>query len=85
MGLAFQQTQGLLTSLIELMGMNLQVPSYSQLCRRQARLNQQLLTKSVLSVNPQGLYIVVDSTGLKVYGEGDGAARAVEGQAAWNK
>jgi hypothetical protein len=36
-------------------------------------------------LNAQELYIVVDSTGLKVYGEGDGAARAVEGKAAWNQ
>ena len=75
LGLAFRQTQGLLTSLIELMGMNLQIPSYSQLCRRQARLSQQLPAKSEKSVNPQGLYVVVDSTGLKVYGEGEWKVR----------
>lgn len=75
LGLAFRQTQGLLTSLIELMGINLQIPSYSQLCRRQAQLNQQLSAKSEAAVNPQGLYVVVDSTGLKVYGEGEWKVR----------
>ena len=75
LGLAFRQTQGLLTSLIELMGMNLQIPSYSQLCRRQAQLSQQLPAKSEASLNPQGLYVVVDSTGLKVYGEGEWKVR----------
>lgn len=87
LGLAFRQTQGLLTSLIELMGMNLQIPSYSQLCRRQARLNQQLPTKSASSVNPQGLYIVVDSTGLKVYGEGEWKVRqhGISKRRSWRK
>ncbi len=75
MGLAFRQTQGLLSSLIELMDMNLPIPSYSQLCRRQARLNHQLSTKPSSTVNSQGGYIVVDSTGLKLYGEGEWKVR----------
>ena len=56
------------------MGMNLKIPSYSQLCRRQAQLSQQLTAQPEVSVNLQGLYVVVDLTGLKVYREGDGAA-----------
>lgn len=48
--------------------MNLQLPSYIQLCRRQAWLNQQLLTKSTASLNQQGLYIAVDSKGLMATG-----------------
>ena len=75
LGLAFRQTQGLLCSLIELMGINLHIPSYSQLCRRQARLNHQLSTKPSPTVNSQGGYIVVDSTGLKLYGEGEWKVR----------
>lgn len=75
LGLAFRQTQGLLSSLVELMDMNLHIPSYSQLCRRQARLNHQLSTKPSSTVNSQGGYIVVDSTGLKLYGEGEWKVR----------
>jgi hypothetical protein len=75
LGLAFRQTQGLLSSLIELMDMNLHIPSYSQLCRRQARLNHQLSTKPSPIINSQGGYIVVDSTGLKLYGEGEWKVR----------
>lgn len=55
--------------------MTLQIPSYSQLCRRQARFSQQLPAKSEASVNPQGLYVVVDSTGFKVYREGEWKVR----------
>lgn len=66
--LAFRQTQGLIQSLLAVMKMELQVPSYTQLCRRQARIN---------AFTPPGespaepIYIVLDSTGLKVYGEGE--------------
>lgn len=86
-GLAFRQTQGLLTSLIEIMGMNLQIPSYSQLCRRQAQLSQQLPAQPEASVNPQGLYVVVDSTGLKVYGEGEWKVRehGISKRRSWRK
>lgn len=80
--LAFRQTQGLIKSLLEAMKMELQVPSYTQLCRRQARL------KAFYAPVPPGespaapVHLVIDSTGLKVYGEGDGGARALEGQEA---
>ncbi|MFN8347857.1 MAG: transposase [Spirosomataceae bacterium] len=35
--LAFRQTQGLIQSVLATMKLNLQVPSYTQLCRRQAK------------------------------------------------
>ena len=65
-GLAFRQTQGLIQSLLDVMKMELQVPSYTQLCRRQARSNA--FTPPTPTSEP--IYIVLDSTGLKVYGEG---------------
>ena len=65
--LAFRQTQGLIQSILAIMKMELQVPSYSQLCRRQARINA--FTPPTSPSEP--LYIVLDSTGLKVYGEGE--------------
>lgn len=75
LGLAFRQTQGLLASLIEAMKLNLQIPSYSQLCRRQARLAQRLPQGQELPSDRQAAYVVVDSTGLKVYGEGEWKVR----------
>ena len=42
LALAFRQTQGFIASLFEAMKLALQTPNYSQLCRRQARLSQQL-------------------------------------------
>ena len=69
--IAFRQTQGLIQSVLALMKMELQVPSYTQLCRRQARLNA-FDPPTPLSDSPaEPIYIVLDSTGLKVYGEGE--------------
>jgi len=51
--------------------MKLQVPSYSQLCRRQARSNA-FTSPTLLGEMPsEPIYVVLDSTGLKVYGEGE--------------
>ncbi|GAA4398241.1 hypothetical protein GCM10023187_08700 [Nibrella viscosa] len=83
LGLAFRQTQGFLSSLLQTLKLDLQVPSYTQLCRRQAQLSQQLAPSQDASSEEAAVYVVVDSTGVKVYGEGDGAARAVEGEATW--
>lgn len=70
-GLAFRQTQGLIQSLLLVMKMDLQVPSYSQLCRRQASLSGFSPPPPSRPASVEGLHMVVDSTGLKVYGEGE--------------
>lgn len=69
--LAFRQTQGLIQSLLAIMKMDIQVPSYSQLCRRQARLNAFCAPPKPVETPPEPIHLVVDSTGLKVYGEGE--------------
>jgi hypothetical protein len=69
--LAFRQTQGLVQSLLAVMKLDLQVPSYSQLCRRQAGLVAFSPPTSPDGIPPEPLHVVVDSTGLKVYGEGE--------------
>lgn len=51
------------------MKMDLQVPSYSQLCRRQARLVA--FSAPVAAEHSPPLHIVIDNIGLKVYGEGE--------------
>lgn len=64
-------TQGLVYSLVELMGLDLPVPHPTILTRRAASLEVVLPRKS----KPEALHAVFDSTGLKVYGEGEWKVR----------
>ena len=58
---------GFLFSLVSLLGLSLKIPSYTQICRRAKALGKAL--KKISSERPYD--IVFDSTGLKVYGEGE--------------
>ena len=70
--LPLRATQGMAASVFELMGLDLDVPHYSTLSRRAAQLAVDLSRKS------QGpLHLVLDSTGLKVYGEGEWKVRTL--------
>lgn len=73
LNLGLRQTQGFVASLWTLMGLDdvLAVPDYSTLSRRQAHLKVTLPVQP--SVGP--IDLVVDSTGLKVYGQGEWTAR----------
>lgn len=75
-GLAYRQTQGFLESLVAFRGWQVQVPDYSVIQRRHKRLNI-----AVKGTDSQGKYIVMDSTGAKVYGEGEWKVR----QHGWSK
>jgi hypothetical protein len=75
LGLAFRQTQGFIASLLEAMHLNLQTPSYSQLCRRQVGRLPVRTPGPTPPPGEQSAYVVVDSTGLKVYGEGEWKVR----------
>ncbi len=79
--LPYRQTQGLVEDLFAYLACGLSVPSYSQLQRRAAELSPNPVAQT--HTRPMQVHIVIDSTGLKVSGEGDGAARAVEGTPAW--
>jgi len=72
-----RQTQGFIQSLLDLMGLVLAVPDYSTLSRRQGSLAVVLPTRCP----DQPMHLVVDSTGLKVYGEGEWKVR----QHGWTK
>jgi IS5 family transposase len=63
--LPLRATQGMAASVFGLMGLDLAVPHYSTLSRRAAALEVDLARKS-----KGPLHLVLDSTGLKVYGEG---------------
>jgi hypothetical protein len=68
--LTLRATEGFAASLFELMNLELPVPDYSTLCRRAASLG---ITIPKRATGP--LHLVVDSTGLKVYGEGEWKVR----------
>ena len=65
-GLPLRATQGLVRSVLRLMGVGLPAPHYSTLSRRAATLDVKLPR---LSSGP--LHLAVDSTGVKLYGEGE--------------
>ena len=50
------------------MGLDIKIPNYTTLCRRLQKLPVELQKK--LS-SKEHLHIVINSTGLKVYGEGE--------------
>jgi IS5 family transposase len=65
--LPLRATEGFLLSLVSLLDISLKIPSYTQICRRAKLLGKTL--KKLSSRRPHD--IVFDSTGLKVYGEGE--------------
>jgi IS5 family transposase len=80
--LPLRAAQGLAGSIFELMGLDLGVPHYSTLSRRAAELRVDLDRKS------RGpLHLVMDSTGLKVFGEGEWKVRkhGVSKRRTWRK
>ncbi len=81
--LAGRQTEGFVASIFTLMGVSLSVPDHSTLSRRLKTL------EVVLPVIPrsEGLHVVVDSSGVKVYGEGEWKTRqhGVSKRRTWRK
>lgn len=67
--LGYRQLEGFTNSLIRLMGLakELKYPSYSQICRRAVSLEVDLRVPAT----GDPMYLIMDSTGLKVYGEGE--------------
>ncbi len=84
--LAFRQTQGFIQSVFEMAGIRLKTPSYSQICRRQSGLNVPIGISERLKKG-ENIYIVADSSGLKVYGEGEWKVRqhGVSKRRTWRK
>ncbi len=80
---AGRQTMGLLFSVFELMKLELPVPDHSTLSRRMAALEVRLPIKASNSAR----HSVCDSTGVKVYGEGEWKVRThgVSKRRTWRK
>ncbi len=65
--LPYRQTEGFGRSLARMLGVDVAIPDYTSLAKRAAKLNVSLrLTKKRGAID-----IVVDSTGMKVFGEGE--------------
>lgn len=69
-GQRLRQAEGMTASLFRIMGTVLPVPNYSTLSRRGAS-----VTVSLLKTPKERVVLVIDSTGLKVYGEGEWKVR----------
>ena len=70
--LALQTTQGLLSSVLKLLKVALPVPDDTTLCRRRRKLAVSLPRRA----KDEPLHVVVDATGIKVYGEGEWKVRS---------
>ena len=62
-----RQTEGLLRSIADVLGIAIAIPDHTTLSRRGGGLT--ILPKHIHRLEP--LHLLVDSTGLKIYGEGE--------------
>lgn len=65
--LSLRKTQGFLEGLISLLNLSLSIPHYSTLSRRSERL--EVLLENINWTQP--IHILIDASGLKVFGEGE--------------
>lgn len=81
--LPLRAVQGFAKSLLKLMSVDVKTPHYSTICRRQQNLSVALNARA--SKTPRD--IVIDSTGLKVYGEGEWKVRkhGISKRRTWRK
>src|SRR3954447_9840919 len=69
--LAYRQTEGLIGSVIELLGLALRVPDHTTLSRRAATLEVPRPRPSGTGADSEPVHLPVDSTGLKLCGAGE--------------
>ena len=83
MGLARRQTEGFVESLFMLMGVDWPVPDHTTVSRRLGKLEIELPVKP----SRKARHVVVDSTGIKIYGEGEWKTRqhGVSKRRTWRK
>src|SRR5215510_11904925 len=65
--LSLRAAQGFLSSVVELMQLTLPIPNFSTVSRRQGSLS----VRSTVTLRRNPRHIVIDATGLKVYGAGE--------------
>ncbi len=66
-----RQTEGLIGSIIRLLGLALAVPDHTPLCRRAETLEVPQLKRSGDARRAEPVHLLVDSTGLKLFGSGE--------------
>lgn len=72
LSLRLRNLQGFMESLVKIMRLNIGIPDYTTICRRQRTLKKTLYK----TTRPKGpLHMILDSTGLKVFGEGEWKVR----------
>ena len=59
--LAYRQTEGFLNSIASLLGLGIEIPDYSTLCRRSRLLRKKLRIPKAASSQP--IHLMIDSTG----------------------
>lgn len=69
--LPYRQTIGFTQSILDMLNANVRVPDYTTLCKRSVDLRVDIVT----SKSDEAKHIVMDSTGLKIYGEGEWKVR----------
>jgi len=81
--LPLRQTEGFLTSIFWMLGLDLSAPDHTTLSRRGQRLDLTLRR----DLTDGGLHLIVDSTGLSISGEGEWAAvkHGGRGMRGWKK
>jgi hypothetical protein len=81
--LPLRQTTGMVASLLTMPDLDWTVPDYSTLCRRQKTLAIQIPYRRT----DGPLHLLVDSTGIKFFGDGEWQARkhGVQGRRKWRK
>ncbi len=77
--LPYRQAEGFLSSLVNKLGWEVEVPDYTSINRRHRKLHIDIHRSA--KVRKGKMYVVVDSTGAKVYGEGEWKVR----QHGWSK
>jgi Transposase DDE domain len=73
--LAYRQAEGLIGSIISLLGLTLRVPDHTTLGRRSATLSVPQPDNTDVGNDAQPLHLLVDSTGLKLCGSGEWLVR----------
>ena len=69
--LAYRQAEGLLGSIVGLLGLSLRVPDHTTLSRRAATLDVPRPRNAGAEAGSEPLHLLVDSTGLKLCGKGE--------------
>lgn len=83
--LTLRSTEGFIADIIKLMNLPIKTPNYTTLCKRQKDLLVKL--KKFERMSKEGLHLAFDSTGLKVFGEGEWKVRqhGLEKKRVWRK